>query len=143
MNDDPLYRAKKSVGPALADHSDQPDMARMRGYRMGRFQAELKRLDYAGAVLFDPINIRYATGSRNMAVWTLHNTARYAFVPAEGKAVMFDFHGCADGRAAGHPRRSERFFAHEPVRDGHRSAHERASPVDVRLLTRATAWCAN
>src|SRR5260370_714144 len=94
MAEDILYRAKKSVGPGLADHSAQPDMARMRGYRMQRFQAELKRLDYAGAVLFDPVNIRYATGSRNMAVWTLHNPARYAFVPAEGKAVLFDFHNC-------------------------------------------------
>src|SRR5260370_9746973 len=93
MNDDLLYRAKKSVGPGLADHSAQPDMARMRGYRMRRLQAELKRLDYAGAVLFDPVNIRYATGSRNMAVWTLHNPARYAFVPAQGKAVVFHFPG--------------------------------------------------
>jgi len=39
MNDDLLYRAKKSVGPGLADHSAQPDMARMRGYRMRRLQA--------------------------------------------------------------------------------------------------------
>ena len=30
-NDDLLYRAKKSVGVGLADHIDQPDMARMRG----------------------------------------------------------------------------------------------------------------
>src|SRR5260370_23382325 len=94
MAEDILYRAKKAVGPGRADHSAQPDMARMRGYRMRRFQAELKRLDYAGAVLFGPVNIRYATGSRNMAVWTLHNPARYAFVPAEGKAVLFDFHNC-------------------------------------------------
>ncbi len=62
--DDLLYRAKKSLGPGLADHIDQPDMARMRGYRMARFQAALRRLDYAGAVLFDPVNIRYATALR-------------------------------------------------------------------------------
>ncbi|MGH7212850.1 MAG: aminopeptidase P family N-terminal domain-containing protein, partial [Acetobacteraceae bacterium] len=93
--DDPYHFTRKSVGAGLADHTAGIDMARMRGYRMGRLQAELKRLDYAGAVLYDPINIRYATGSRNMAVWTLHNPARYAFIPAEGKAVIFDFHGCA------------------------------------------------
>jgi Xaa-Pro aminopeptidase len=28
-----------------------------------------------------------------MAVWTLHNAARYLFVPAEGKTVLFDYHG--------------------------------------------------
>src|ERR1039458_9807946 len=92
---DPLHFARKSVGLGLVDHSDQPNMPRLRGYRMARLQAELKRLDYAAAVLYDPINIRYATGSRNMTVWTLHNPARYAFVPAEGRAIIFDFHGCA------------------------------------------------
>jgi len=91
---EPLQFAKNSAGPGFSDHTAGPDMARMRGYRMARFQAELRRHDYAGAVLYDPINIRYATGSRNMAVWTLHNPARYAFVPAEGRAVIFDFHGC-------------------------------------------------
>ena len=89
-----LHQARKSVGLGLADYIAQPDMVRLRAYRMGRFQAELKRRDYGGAILYDPINIRYATGSRNMAVWTLHNPARYAFVPAEGKAVIFDFHNC-------------------------------------------------
>src|SRR5438046_2959607 len=92
--DDRLHQARKSVGFGLADYIAQPDMVRMRKYRMGRLQAELKRRDYGGAILYDPVNIRYATGSRNMAVWTLHNPARYAFVPAEGKAVIFDFHNC-------------------------------------------------
>src|SRR4029077_20239525 len=46
------------------------------------------------AIFFDPINIRYATGSRNMAVWTLHNAARWLFLPTEGGSVLFDFHGC-------------------------------------------------
>ena len=85
--DDPLHLARKSTGLGLADHAATPDMARMRNYRMARVQAELRRRDYAGAVLYDPINIRYATGSRNMAVWTMHNPARYAFVPAEGSST--------------------------------------------------------
>jgi len=78
-------RMKKHVGFNLKDFEGaQPNMQRLRGYRMGRLQAELKRLGYPGVLLFDPINIRYATGSRNMSVWTLHNAARYCFVPAEG-----------------------------------------------------------
>jgi Xaa-Pro dipeptidase len=89
-----LHLTRKSVGMGMTDTIAQPDMKRMRGYRMARFQAELRRLDYGGAILYDPVNIRYATGSRNMAVWTLHNPARYCFVPAEGKAVIFDFHNC-------------------------------------------------
>ena len=86
--------AKRSVGAGNPDHLPPIDMVRMRAYRLGRLQAQIRRLDYAGAVLFDPINVRYATGSRNMTVWMLHNAARYCFVPAEGKAVLFDFHNC-------------------------------------------------
>ncbi|MSP83030.1 MAG: aminopeptidase P family protein [Alphaproteobacteria bacterium] len=66
----------------------------MRAYRLGRVQAELTARGYGAAVLYDPINIRYATGSSNMQVWVLHNAARYAFVPAEGRVTLFDFHNC-------------------------------------------------
>ena len=63
--------------------------------RAARVRAALAENDLAAAVLFDPINVRYATGSANMQVWTLHNPARYAFVPAAGPTVLFEFHGCA------------------------------------------------
>ncbi len=78
----------------LIDTEAQVDMRALRAYRLGRIRAELRRLDYAGIVLYDPVNIRYATGTRNMSVWTLHNPVRYAFVPTEGPVVLFDFHRC-------------------------------------------------
>ncbi len=81
-------------GGVLASFPDV-DMAALRAYRLGRVRQELRRHDYAGIVLYDPINIRYATDSRNMAVWTLHNAVRYAFVPTEGPVSLFDFHNCA------------------------------------------------
>ena len=86
--------ARRTPGVGLLDCVGQPNMARLRTYRLGRVRAELRARDYAGIVLYDPINIRYATGSRNMAVWTLHNAARYCFVPTEGPVVLFDFHNC-------------------------------------------------
>jgi Xaa-Pro dipeptidase len=88
------YFARKSTGLAKNDYEVGIDMARMRAYRLNRVREQLKQRDYGACVLFDPINIRYATGTRNMQVWTLHNPARYAFVPAEGSIVLFDFHGC-------------------------------------------------
>ena len=91
----PFTHARRTPPTALIDTEGQVDMKRLRKYRLDRVRAELKRNDFAGIVLFDPINIRYATGSRNMAVWTLHNAGRYAFVPAEGPVVLFEFHGCA------------------------------------------------
>jgi Xaa-Pro dipeptidase len=72
----------------------EPDLKRLRTYRLARLRAELVKRDYAGALLYDPINVRYATGSRNMAVWLLHNATRYAFVPSEGPVTLFDFHNC-------------------------------------------------
>ena len=92
MNEQRFAPAWASGG--LKDHERQIDMARLRGYRLGRLQAELKRRDYAAALLTDPINIRYATGSRNMSLWTAHTPARYCFVPADGKAILWDFHNC-------------------------------------------------
>jgi len=89
-----IARARNTPGLGLLDCIDQPDMRRMRAYRLGRVRAELRKRDYAGALLYDPINIRYATGSRNMAVWALHNATRYAFVPTEGPITLFDFHNC-------------------------------------------------
>ncbi len=89
-----LIRPKATPGAGLADTEAQVDMARLRRYRLGRVRAQLSARDYAGCVLFDPINIRYAVGARNMTVWTMHNAARYCFIPTEGPIVLFDFHNC-------------------------------------------------
>lgn len=74
--------------------SEPVDVGALRADRLKRVRAELVARDYAAAVLYDPINVRYATDSRNMALWTMHNAVRYAFVPAEGPVVVFDFHNC-------------------------------------------------
>ena len=59
--------------------------------RLERLRGELRKRDYAGALLSDPINIRYATGLRNMAIWTMREGGRYVFVATEGPVVMFEF----------------------------------------------------
>lgn len=70
------------------------DLSKLRIERLDRLRATLVEYDCAGAVLFDPINIRYATDAANMQVWCLHNPARYAFVASEGPVVLFEFPGC-------------------------------------------------
>ena len=45
-------------------------------------------------MLLDPVNIRYATGARNMQVFHARNPARYLFVPVAGPVVLFEFPGC-------------------------------------------------
>ena len=82
-------------GMDLADNESQPDMRRLRAYRLGRVREKLREADLAGIVLFDPANIRYASGTRNMPVWTLHNAARYCFVATEGPVALFEYPGAA------------------------------------------------
>lgn len=79
---------------AEASGQTQIDMAALQAYRLERVRAQLRARDYAGIVLYDPINVRFATDSRNMAVWTMHNAVRYCFVATEGPVVVFDFHNC-------------------------------------------------
>ncbi len=74
---------------------EAPNLERMRARRLGRVCAELQARDYAGALLFDPLNIRYATDATNMQLWIVHNPARAAFVSADGYVVLWEFHNGA------------------------------------------------
>jgi Xaa-Pro aminopeptidase len=91
---DPAEIARRTPGLDIKDHEAGIDPVRLRAHRLARIQGELRARDLAACVLMNPINVRYATGSRNMQVWALHTPARYAFVPAEGRAILFDFGGC-------------------------------------------------
>jgi Xaa-Pro aminopeptidase len=71
-----------------------PHLPTMREYRLRRIQQELAARDLGGILLFDPLNIRYATDTTNMQLWTTHNPARACFVAASGHVVLWDFHGC-------------------------------------------------
>ena len=86
--------APRSVAPVdagLLQRMTTIDQDRLIRYRLERLRAELRKRDYAGAVLSDPMNLRYATGTRNMAVWTTHAPGRYAFVATDGPVILFEF----------------------------------------------------
>ena len=69
-------------------------MPALREYRLARLQEQIIRHDCAGLLLFDPLNIRYATDATNMQLWTTHNPARACFVPPQGNVILWDFHNC-------------------------------------------------
>ena len=91
-----------------ADRSDMPelatldqlaveesiDLAAVRSYRLGRVREQLAAHSLDACVLVDPVNIRYATGARNMQVFHSRNPARYLFVPQSGPVVLHEFVGC-------------------------------------------------
>ena len=70
----------------------EPDLAAARRHRLDRIRAELARRDLAGVLVYDPLNVRYATDSTNMQLWFTHNAGRYAFVATDGPVILWDFH---------------------------------------------------
>lgn len=99
--------------------------------RLARLRAEIVGADCAAGLFYDPINIRYATGTSNMQIYALHNPCRYAFVPAEGPVVLFEFKGC-EHLSAACPAVSE-------VRPATAWYHFSAG---ARVEEFAKAWCA-
>jgi len=79
--------------PEAATAKPAVNVDAMRAYRLNRLRQELNRKDIAAALLFDPVNIRYAVDCTNMQVWTLHNPARYVLVAANGPVILWEFHG--------------------------------------------------
>jgi Xaa-Pro dipeptidase len=71
------------------------DLVAVRSYRLGRLRAEMAVRSIDACVLLDPVNIRYATGARNMQVFHARNPGRYLFVPQSGPVVLHEFTGCA------------------------------------------------
>ncbi len=67
------------------------DLNTVRRQRVERLRAELRRNDYAGLLMFNQINTRYATDATNMQVWCAHYETRCAFVCTDGPVVLFDY----------------------------------------------------
>jgi Xaa-Pro aminopeptidase len=53
----------------------------------------MRRQGVAVALLYNPANIRYTTGTDVMGVWTASTLARYALVPQEGRPILFEYPG--------------------------------------------------
>ena len=68
-----------------------PDLPAMRHYRLGRIVKMLAERDLAGVLVFDPLNIRYATDSTSMQLWNTHNPFRACLVTADGHMVLWDY----------------------------------------------------
>ena len=70
--------------PALSEWAaaglSLPNLEEMRNYRVNRIREQLVKNDIAGALLFDPLNLMYATDSPNMQLWVTHNQARWGYM---------------------------------------------------------------
>ncbi|MEM8592943.1 MAG: dimethylsulfonioproprionate lyase DddP [Pseudomonadota bacterium] len=79
------FREWEAAGLAL------PNLDAMRAYRLGRLTSHITQRDYGGLLVFDPLNIRYATDSTNMQLWNTHNPFRALLVCADGYMVIWDY----------------------------------------------------
>jgi len=68
-----------------------PNLAAMRAYRHRRLVEAVNARGYGGILMFDPMNIRYATDSTNMQLWNTHNAFRACLVCADGYMVVWDY----------------------------------------------------
>lgn len=67
------------------------DMRALRTNRLARLQAMMRRHNIPICLFFNPANIRYATGTDVMGVWTATTLARYCLVAAEREPVLFEY----------------------------------------------------
>ena len=79
------YREWEHAGLTL------PNLEAMRRFRWQRLVQGVVDRDYGGILMFDPLNIRYATDSTNMQLWNTHNAFRACLVCADGYMVVWDY----------------------------------------------------
>ncbi|AXI47237.1 peptidase M24 [Sulfitobacter sp. SK012] len=68
-----------------------PNLEAMRRFRWERLTQHVVDRDYGGVLMFDPLNIRYATDSTNMQLWNTHNPFRAVLLCADGYMVIWDY----------------------------------------------------
>ncbi len=70
-----------------------PDLQAMRAFRHRRLTEALVARGIDAILLFDPLNIRYATDSTNMQLWNTHNPFRAVLLCADGHMVLWEYKG--------------------------------------------------
>ncbi len=90
-------------GIALLDRAPESegiDLRAVRLYRRDRIRAEMAARGIDAVILSDPVNIRYATGTRNMQVFSARNTPARHLLLTQQRSILYEFTGCehlADG----------------------------------------------
>ena len=86
----PNDKNRVEIGPTLLARRewegaglDLPDLQAMRKFRWDRLTQHIVDRDYGGLLMFDPLNIRYATDSTNMQLWNTHNPFRAVLLCAD------------------------------------------------------------
>jgi len=74
--------------------------------RMTRLRNQMAATNVPAILTADPINIAYATGARNMSIYSMMGAVRFLLVVADGPAVLWEFPG-SEHLADGNPQLDE------------------------------------
>ena len=94
----PNYNDRIEIGPTQLAFAEWqaaglalPNLERMRKYRWQRLTRHIVDRGYGGLLMFDPLNIRYATDTTNMQLWNTHNQFHAVLLCADGYMVIWDY----------------------------------------------------
>ncbi len=85
------YANFEAADKPLVNPIKSETVSKVRAYRHERIRQKLIEHDCAAILLYDPLNIRYATDCSDMQVWTMHNATRYVILCAEGPTICFEY----------------------------------------------------
>jgi len=91
------------TGAALLDRAPESagiDLRAVRAYRQASVRREMAARNIDAVILSDAVNIRYATGTRNMQIFSSRNAPARYLVLTQDRSILHEFTGCehlADG----------------------------------------------
>jgi Xaa-Pro dipeptidase len=89
------YSAKASLNrPVVVTTLNESDLEEVRQYRLGRIRMQMAKLDIAACILSDPVNVRYATDTRNMQIFTARNAPSRYLLLTQQQSILYEFPGC-------------------------------------------------
>jgi Xaa-Pro aminopeptidase len=80
------------LGQGIVDFEERVNIPRLKKERLERLQAQMAKDDLGGLLLFDPLNIRYATGRRSPGILMMRGFFSYVLVPREGAPFFPEEH---------------------------------------------------
>ena len=78
-------RVNDLMGKNAVDFEDRVNMSRLKEERLARLREQMQLANLGGMILFDPLNIRYATSVRSSGVAAIRMFFQYAVVPLTGE----------------------------------------------------------
>jgi Xaa-Pro dipeptidase len=88
--DERMHNAQALYETTSGDTGTDFSIEELWSYRLERVRQQIRSSSFSCMILYDPVNIRYATGTSTMPVFSLHFRDRYCFIASDGPVVFFE-----------------------------------------------------